>query len=90
MATRAEIFSEWLRRQGYRVIQTPSTYWYEPLPRGSIPGLFPYRLWRCRPTQSEVRGLLQKNRAIALRCYKPALNRPGAISYHVVYEKTSL
>jgi hypothetical protein len=81
----AEVFAEWFRRQGYRVMRTPSSYWYEAGPR--IYQAFPYD-WIIEPYEEELRGLLLKNNAIALRYSTPAGGAEGKISYHVVCENT--
>jgi hypothetical protein len=77
----AEVFAGWLRRQGYRVVQTPSSYWYEVSPR--IYQAFPYH-WTIEPTEGELRGLLLKHSAIALRYSAPMTSPRGKVSYHVV------
>jgi hypothetical protein len=82
----AEIFGEWLRRQGYRVVRTPSTYWYEVSPR--VYQAFPYH-WVIQPTEEELSSFLRKTRALALR-YSTSLDHPfGCISYHAVYDQPS-
>jgi hypothetical protein len=82
----AEIFAEWLRRQGYSVIRTPSSYWYEASPR--VYQAFPYH-WIIQPAEEELLTFLQNSRAIALR-YSTSLDNPsGSISYHAVYEEPS-
>ncbi len=79
----AEIFAEWLRRQGYRVVRTPSSYWYEASPR--VYQAFPYH-WLIEPAEGELRGLLLENNAIALRYSAPVSTPRGKVSYHVVCE----
>jgi hypothetical protein len=80
----AEIFAEWLRRQGYRVIRTPSSYWYEASSR--VYQAFPYH-WVIQPAEDEILGLLRQHHAIALR-YSAPINFPlGKISYHAVYDQ---
>jgi hypothetical protein len=79
----AENFAEWLRRQGYRVIRTASSYWYEISPR--IYQAFPYQ-WVIEPQEKELTRLLCENRAIALRYSTPATAPQGKLSYHVVCE----
>jgi hypothetical protein len=79
----AEIFGEWLRRQGHRVIRTSSSYWYNAGPR--VFQAFPYH-WVLNPSEQELRKLLLQNNAIALR-YSTDLDAPrGKISYHTVCE----
>jgi hypothetical protein len=80
----ADIFAEWLRRQGYRVIRTPSSYWYEVSPR--VYQAFPYH-WIIQPAEDELSQLLRQNRAIGLR-YSTSVDKPiGRISYHAVYDQ---
>lgn len=31
-----EVFAEWLRRQGHRVVRTRSPYWFDAGPRGFV------------------------------------------------------
>ena len=82
----AENFAEWLRRQGYSVVRTPSSYWYEASPR--VYQAFPYH-WVIQPTEEELLNFLRKRKALALR-YSTSLDNPaGSISYHAVYEKPS-
>ncbi len=64
----ADIFAEWFRRQGYRVLRTPSSYWYEASSR--VYQAFPYH-WLIEPPEQELRGLLVKNNAIAVRYSAP-------------------
>jgi len=77
----ADTFAEWLRRQGYRVVRTPSSYWYEAGSR--VYQAFPYH-WLIEPSEQELRGLLVKNNAIALRYSAPITSPRGKVSYHVV------
>lgn len=82
----AENFARWLQRQGYRVVRTPSSYWYEAS-RG-VYQAFPYQ-WVIEPAVSELRGLLRRERAIALRYSTPVSAPRGMMSYHVVCEDPS-
>lgn len=79
-----EIFAEWFRRQGYNVIKTDSSYWYEASRR--VYQAFPYH-WLIQPGESEIANLLLSNHAIALRYSTSIDNQPGFISYHAVYEQ---
>ena len=77
----AEVFAEWLRRQGHQVIRSESSYWYDAGPR--VLQAFPYH-WLIEPSQAELKGVLLDHKAIALR-YSTPLSAPcGKISYHVV------
>jgi hypothetical protein len=77
----AEIFAEWLTRQGYRVLHTPSSYWYEAGSR--VYQAFPYH-WLIEPSEQELRRVLVRNNAIALRYSAPVTSPRGKVSYHVV------
>lgn len=79
----AEIFAEWLRRQGKRVLRTESSYWHEQGPR--IYQAFPYH-WLIAPGQAELSELWRGLGAIGLRYSAPFESRCGAASYHVVFE----
>jgi hypothetical protein len=83
VAMNAEIFAEWFRRQGYHVVRTPSSYWYEVNPR--VYQAFPYQ-WVIEPQEEELLDLLRANRAIALRYSAPLTASQGQVSYHVVCE----
>ena len=82
----AEIFSEWLRRQGHTVVRTASSYWYNAGPK--VLQAFPYH-WTIEPSEGELRRLLLKNNAIALRYSTNIVAPRGKISYHVVCEDSS-
>jgi hypothetical protein len=79
----AEVFAEWLCRQGYRVVRTASSFWYDQGPR--VYQAFPHH-WLIRPSDGELLELLRRERAIALRYSAPFDAESGKISYHVVYE----
>jgi hypothetical protein len=79
----AKVFAEWLRRRGYRVIRTPSSYWHETSPH--VYQAFPYH-WVIEPEEKELSQLLRANQAIALRYSTPATAPKGKLSYHVVCE----
>jgi hypothetical protein len=75
-----ETFAEWLRRQGHRVYQTESSYWYDAGPR--VLQAFPYH-WLIQPSEKEIRSLMLKKGIISLR-YSTPLDAPeGMVSYHV-------
>jgi hypothetical protein len=77
----AEFCVEWLRRQGYRVVRTPSSYWFELGPHCFQ--AFPFH-WLIQPHEGELRKLLLKHKAVALRYSTPVGARQGKMSYHVV------
>ena len=79
----AEIFAEWLRRQGHQVIRSPSSYWYDAGPH--VYQAFPYH-WLIMPSQTELRSLLLDCNAVALRYSAPLSTSCGKVSYHVVCE----
>ena len=81
-AVNADIFAEWLRRQGHRVVRTPSSYWYEAGPR--VFQAFPYH-WLIQPSAEELRapdaGAWDRGFALFDAARTP---RSGMVSYHVV------
>ena len=81
-----EVFAEWFRRQGYRVIRTRSTYWVEAGPR--VFQAIPYH-WVIRPAEEELREFLRQENAIGLRYSTPMDAEVGSCSYHVVYDRPS-
>jgi len=80
-----EIFAEWLRLQGFKVIRTTSSYWYEIKPR--IYQAFPYH-WLITPTSSELSEFVMRNKVLAARFSTPIQENIGCISYHAVLEET--
>ena len=87
----AEVFEEWLRRQGHQVYRTASSYWYDAGPR--VLQAFPYH-WLITPDKKEIRDLMMRRGIIALRYSTPLDFPEGKVSYHVVihmpYELNSL
>jgi hypothetical protein len=79
-----EIFAEWLRRQGHRIIKTDSSYWYDQGP--GVLQAFPYH-WEITPTEEELRDLLVSNHIIGLRYSTPIQCPSGAISYHTIFNE---
>lgn len=80
-----EIFSEWLRRQNYRVLRTDSSYWFNP--GFGVWQAFPYH-WVFQPAESELFELLTSHHGIGLR-FSTALEAPvGCLSYHAVSKTT--
>jgi hypothetical protein len=77
----AEIFAEWLRRQGHRVYRTASSYWYDAGPR--VLQAFPYH-WLISPDEKEIHDLMVNHGIIALRYSTPLDFPEGTVSYHVV------
>jgi hypothetical protein len=64
-------------------VRTASSFWYEASPR--VYQAFPYH-WVIEPQEKELRRLLVKNNAIALRYSAPLTATRGKVSYHVVCE----
>jgi len=78
-----EIFAEWMRRQGHRVIRTTSSFWYSAGPR--VLQAFPYH-WQIQPSEEEIRSLMTDHRNLALRYSTPLEYPRGMASYHVVLQ----
>jgi hypothetical protein len=78
-----EIYAEWLRRQGQRVIRTESSYWHSEGMR--VFQAFPYH-WLIAPEAEELRELTFRHHALALR-YSMAAHGGQNVDdcYHVVY-----
>lgn len=81
----AGIFAEWLRRQGHKVIKTPSSYWFEAGPR--VFQAFPYH-WVISPDEEELGAFMLGQKALALRYSAPQTAPVGSLSYHVVLERS--
>jgi hypothetical protein len=77
---KAEIFAEWLRRQGHIVVRTESSYWYDAGPRTFQ--AFPYH-WMIQPTREELHRLMMGENIMALRYSSHVSASEGKISYHV-------
>jgi hypothetical protein len=82
----AEVFAEWLRRQGHRVLRTKSSYWFDASPL--VYQAFPYH-WLIQPDEEELAHFLWRNWAVALRYSTPIEKPLGRTSYHVVYEAST-
>src|SRR4030067_290519 len=78
-----ETFWEWLRRQGPRVVQSESSRWFDRGPRVYM--AFPWHRL-IRPSEDELKGLLRRERAVALRFTGPAAPGEETASYDVVLE----
>jgi hypothetical protein len=77
----ADIMAEWFRRQGYTVVRTESSYWYDAGLR--VFQAFPYH-WLIEPTEKELDRLFFDKAALALRFSTQLNASQGKISYHVV------
>lgn len=76
-----EIFAEWFRLQGMRVVRTSSSYWVENAT--GVYQAFPYH-WVICPSDAELIQFLRGNRAMGLR-YSTTWDAPyGMASYHVM------
>ncbi len=78
-----EIFAEWLRRQGHRVVRTESSYWFDA--SWKTYQAFPYH-WLIQPSEQELRTFIRKNHVLGLRYSSPVDTGNGRISYHAVYD----
>ncbi len=76
-----EIFVEWIKRQGYQVVATPSSYWYEI--RSRVFQAIPFHEL-ITPSEAELNLLLGGKRAVALRYSTPMEADEGKLSYHVI------
>lgn len=79
-----EVFTEWLRRNGHKVVQSQSSYWFDQGPRAFQ--AFPHH-WIIHPSDIETRELLKKHNAVTLRYSTSVSAGQGAISYHVVCDR---
>jgi hypothetical protein len=77
----AQIFAEWLRRQGHHVVRTESSYWYDAGPR--VLQAFPYH-WVVQPSAQEMRELTIRQNRVAARYSAPLGVPDGMVSYHAV------
>ena len=82
----ADLFAEWLRRQGHRVLRTVSSYWTNQGPHTYQ--AFPYH-WVIMPSDDELLRFMRHHRAVGLRYSAPLEGLVGSPSYHAVYEGPS-
>ena len=78
-----DIFAEWLRRRGQRVIRTANSYWVESGPR--VFQAFPYH-WIIEPAEEELLDFFRAQKAIGGRYSTPITTAEGCVSYHASYE----
>ena len=76
----AETFAEWYRRQGYAIVRTKSSFWYNAGP--GVLQAFPYH-WLIQPDKGEINRLLTGSKKVAVRFSTPLNAREGMVSYHV-------
>jgi len=69
-----QIYAEWLRRQGQRVVSTASSYWHSE--GMGIFQAFPYH-WLIEPAAEELKHLTSRHRAMVLRYCMPAEITPA-------------
>jgi hypothetical protein len=77
---------EWLRRQGHRVVISPSACWYDAA--SGVYQAFPYHRV-ISPSEDELRGVFKETRAYGLRYSAPLMSPSGKISYHIVYTRSA-
>lgn len=77
-----EIYAEWLRRQGQKIVRTRSSYWHSE--GMGVYQAFPYH-WLISPSREELRELTSRHRGLALRYSAPSESGEGAETYHAVY-----
>lgn len=76
-----DIFGEWLKRQGYHVHKTESSYWFNQGPKALQ--AFPYH-WIIQPEEIELENLLKQTKSITLRYSTPLSAPEGHISYQAI------
>lgn len=79
----AEIYAEWLRRQGQRVVRTTGSYWHSE--RLRVYQAFPYH-HLMTPSKLELSEMFSRHHATAVRYCEPADSRDGCASYSIVFE----
>jgi hypothetical protein len=77
----AEVFTEWFRRQGHKVLQTESSYWVNFGP--GVYQAFPYH-YLINPSDKEIADLFKKAKVIGLRYSAPLESNQGSKSYHAI------
>lgn len=77
----AQELAKWLVRQGHRIWQTESSYWYDAAP--GVLQAFPYHRL-IRPSRSEINQLMWRHGVIAVRYSAPFGFSPGMVSYHMI------
>jgi hypothetical protein len=75
-----EIFAEFLKRQGYHIIQTESCYWYNAQPGFYF--YFPYHRL-ITPSEQELKKILWGEHCIGMRFFSP-MESAGKSSYLIV------
>ncbi len=80
-----EIFSEWLRRQGFNVYRSKNSYWFNQGEKALQ--AFPYH-WVIDPNEEEIQEVIKTSNALTLR-YSTPIYCKGKISYHAIHESKS-
>jgi hypothetical protein len=78
-----EVFSEWLRRQGHRIVATESARWFDRGPRAFL--AFPWHR-PVRPSRDELRELFRRERALAVRFSSAHSDGEGTPGYDIVLD----
>lgn len=79
----ADIYAEWLRRQGQRVVRTQNTYWHSEGFR--VYQAFPYHRL-IAPSRLELAEIFSSHHATAVRFCTSADSNDGCPSYSIVFE----
>lgn len=74
----------WLTRQGYHIIETKSSFWYDNGPY--VYQAFPYHNL-ITPSNDEIQKFFKQSKAIGIRYSTPLGQQKGKLSYHVVYDQ---
>jgi hypothetical protein len=78
--------AEWYRRQGYHVVRTRSSYWYNSGPR--VFQAFPWN-WMIEPSREELCELFREHSAIGIRFSTLPASQEGVLSYHTICDDKS-
>lgn len=79
-----DVFAEWLRRQGHRVVRTESSSWFN-IATG-VYQAFPFH-HLIEPKSDELNDLFRQNHALGLRYSSPLSAPVGRLSYHVIFNQ---
>jgi len=77
----AEVFAEWFRRQGHKVLHTESSYWVNFGP--GVYQAFPYHRL-INSSDKEIAELFTSRQVIGIRYSAPLESNQGYTSYHVI------
>ncbi len=76
-----DVFAEWMKLQGKKVVKSESTYWHSQGIR--MLQAFPDHML-IHPDQEELTELLVRNKTLGVRYSTSLEHNPGKISYHVI------